>query len=184
MNSKTVDDRGDEKVEPKTPIKISLHEFTEAEAKSALKSWTDTPVFFKSGIGLFGSGTAKSWTFAILSDLRPKVHEIRRGTLELVLRTALPLRDDFSIHLDGVKLEPSKAGKGRIKKWVLGKDIVEPAKPAPADIDASEDTHQPKDSDTRFALDHKVLGRITGYAEAYKRGCSGSSLNWKKLGED
>jgi len=175
MNFKSVDERGDEEVEPKTPIKISLHELTEAEAKTALKRWTDTPAFSKSGIGLFGSGAAKSWTFAILSDLKDKVHEIRRGTLEWVLRTALPLRDDFSIHLDGVKLEPSKAGKGRIKKWVLGKDIVELAKPAPADIEATEDLHQPKDSETRFALEYKVLGRITGYAEAYKDLLTGKS---------
>jgi len=175
MNFKSVDDRGDEEVEPKTPIKISLHELTEAEAKTALKRWTDAPAFSKSGINLFGSGAAKSWTFAILSDLKDKVHEIRRGTLEWVLRTALPLRDDFSIHLDGVKLEPSKAGKGRIKKWVLGKDIVELAKPAPSEIDATEDKHQPKDSDTRFALEYKVLGRITGYAEAYKDLLTGKS---------
>ena len=175
MNFKTVDDRGDEEIEPKTPIKISLHELTEAEAKSALKRWMDTPAFSKSGIALFGHKSAQSWTFAILSDLKDKVHEIRRGTLEWVLRTALPLRDDFSIHLDGVKLEPSKAGKGRIKKWVLGKDIVDLPKPAPDEIDATEDAGQPKDSETRFALEYKALGRITGYAEAYKELLTGKS---------
>jgi hypothetical protein len=168
MNFKAVDDRGEEEVEPKTPIKISLHELSETEARDALKEWTDTPAFLKSGLKLFGPGAAKSWTFAILSDLKDKVHEIRRGTLEWVLRTALPLRDDFSIHLDGVKLEPSKAGKGRIKKWVLGKDIDELAKPAPDEIYATEDKDQPKDSEIRFALEDKAIGRITGYAEAYR----------------
>jgi hypothetical protein len=175
MNFKTVDERGDEEVEPKTPIKISLHELSEAEAKDALKQWTDTPTFAKSGVKLFGPGAAKSWTFAILSDLKDKVHEIRRGTLEWVLRTALPLRDDFSIHLDGAKLEPSKAGKGRIKKWVLGKDIDKLDKPAPDEIDATEDKDQPKDSETRFALEYKALGRITGYAEAYRDLLTGKS---------
>ena len=81
------------------------------------------------------------------------MHEIRRGQLEWVLRTALPLRDDFAIHLDGTKLEPSKAGKGRLKKWILGKDIEELPKPAPDEIDATEDKNQPTDSDTRFALE-------------------------------
>ena len=118
---------------------------------------------------------AKSWTFAILSDLKDKVHEIRRGTLEWVLRTALPLRDDFSIHLDGAKLEPSKTGKGRIKKWVLGKDIDKLDKPAPDEIDATEDKDQPKDSDARYALEYKALGRITGYAEAYRDLLTGKS---------
>lgn len=168
MNFKIVDERGEEEVEPKTPIRISLHELSEAEAKAAIKQWTDTPAFSKSGLKLFGAGSAKSWTFAILSDLKDKVHEIRRGTLEWVLRTALPLRDDFSIHLDGVKLEPSKAARGRIKKWILGKDITELPKPAPDEIDASEDKAQAADSDTRFALEYKPIGRITGYAEAYR----------------
>ena len=110
----------------------------------------------------------QSWTFAILSDLKDKVHEIRRGKLEWILRTALPLRDDFAIYLDGAKLEPSKAGKGRLKKWILGKDIDELPKPAPDDIEATEDKNQPKDSETRFALEHEAVGRITGYAEAYR----------------
>lgn len=175
MNFKTVDDRGEEEVEPKTPIKISLNELSETEAKYALKDWTDTLAFSKTGIKLFGSGAAKSWTFAILSDLKDKVHEIRRGTLEWVLRTALPLRDDFSIYLDGNKLEPSKAGKGRIKKWILGKDIDELPKPAPDEIEATEDKDQPKDSETRFALEHKPIGRITGYAEAYRDLLTGKS---------
>lgn len=174
MNFKTVDDRGEEEVEPKNPIKISLRELSEADAKEALKDWLNTPNFSKSEIKLFGPGAAKSWTFAVLSDLKDKVHEIRRGTLEWVLRTALPLRDDFSIHLDGVKLEPSKALKGRIKKWILGKDITGLSKPAPDDIEASEDKNQPEDSPTRFALEHESVGRITGYAEAYKDLLTGS----------
>src|SRR5713101_4538197 len=54
MNYKTVDDRGDEEVEPKTPIKISLHELSETEAKDALKEWMDTAAFSKFGLKLFG----------------------------------------------------------------------------------------------------------------------------------
>ncbi len=175
MNFKFVDDRGDEEVEPKAPIRISLHELTESQAKEALKEWTETTAFSKSGIKLFGLGAVKAWTFAILSDLKEKVHEIRRGTLEWVLRTALPLRDDFSIHLDGIKLEPSKAGKGRLKKWIIGKDIDELPKPAPDEIEATEDEDQPKGSERRFALEHPAIGRITGYAEAYRDLLTGKS---------
>jgi len=175
MNFKIVDDRGDEEVEPKTPIKISLRELTENQAKDALADWTSVPAFQKSGLKLFGPGSARSWTFAILSDLKEKVHEIRRGTLEWVLRTALPLRDDFLIYLDGSRLEPSKAGKGRLKKWVLGKDIDELPKPAPDEMEATEDENQPQNSETRFALEHKAIGRITGYAEAYRDLLTGKS---------
>lgn len=175
MNFKTVDKRGEEEVEPKTPIKISLRELTENQAKKALKDWTGATAFQKCGLRLFGTGAAKSWTFAILSDLKDKVHEIRRGRVEWVLRTALPLRDDFSIFLDGAKLESSKAGKGLLKTWILGKDIDALPKPAPDDIEATEDKNQPKDSETRFALKNKAVGRITGYAEVYRDLLTGKS---------
>ena len=137
--------------------------------------WTETVPFRKSGLRLFGADAPKSWTFAILSDLKEKVHEIRPGKLTWVLRTALPLRDDFAIFLDGAKLESSKMGKGRIKKWILGKDIKELSKPAPDEIDTIEDKNQPIHSETRFALRHKNLGRITGYAEIYRDALKGKS---------
>lgn len=175
MNFKAVDDRGSEEVEPTTPITISLRELTEDQAKEALKEWIDAAAFKKCGLRLFGKSAGSSWTFAILSDLKGKVHEIRRGRLEWVLRTALPLRDDFAIYLNGVKLESSKAGKGRLKKWILGKEIDTLPKPAPSEIEATEDVSQPKDSETRYALEHKAVGRITGYAEIYRDLLTGKS---------
>lgn len=175
MNFKTVDDRGDQEVEAKAPIKIGLRELTEDQAKQALNGWLATPAFRKCGIRLFGANPAPSWTFAILSDLKDKVHEIRRPRLQWVLRTALPLRDDLAINLDGAELEPSKAAKGRLKKWILGKDIDELPKPAPDEIDASEDENELDDSHKRFGLTHSVIGRITGYAEAYKSLLTGKS---------
>lgn len=178
MDYARIDKRTKGGLEPKTPIEIALRELTESEAKEALAPWTDTNAFKNSNFKLFGKGTPTSWTFAVLSDLKEKVHEIRRGTLEWVLRTALPLRDDFAIYLDGKKLEPSKAGKGRLKRWVLGKDIKKLPKPASDDLEAREDENQPVESETRFGLDHKDLGRITGYAEAYKDMLTGKSDEW------
>jgi hypothetical protein len=175
MDFKVVDDRGEEEVEPRTPVRIALRQLTESEAKEILKPWTETAAFRRSEFKLFGTGAADSWTFAILSDLKDKVHEIRRGRLEWVLRTALPLRDDFAIYLDGAKLEPSKAGKGRIKKWTLGKDITDLPKPAPKGIEAAEDKNQPADSEKRFGLQHPAVGRITGYAEVYRDLLTGKS---------
>jgi hypothetical protein len=175
MNFKDVDDRGDEEIEPKTPIRIGLRNLTEDQAKEALKSWTDTNTFKNCGFKLFGSGASKSWTFAILSDLKPKVNQIEPGRLEWVLRTALPLRDDFAIYLNGSKLEPSKIGKGRLKKWVLGKDLVDLPKPADNQTEPTEDLNEPAGSDKRFGLTHELLGRITGYAEAYKELLTGKS---------
>jgi hypothetical protein len=172
MDFQMVDARGDEEAEPRTPIKISLLELSVTEAKQALKKWTKS--FEKCEINLFGMGAEKSWTFAILSDLKEKVHEIRHKKLEWVLRTALPLRDDFAIYLNSEKLTSSKEGKGLLKRWILGKDIDELPKPAPDEIDANEDKGQPKDSKTRYALYHEEVGRITGYAEGYRDLLTGS----------
>lgn len=175
MDYKKADERGEEELEAKTPIKIGLRELSEEEAKHALAAWTGTTAFKESRFKLFGKGAAPSWTFAIMSSLKPKVHEIIRGVLQWVLRTALPLRDDFAIYLDGTKLESSKAGKGVLKRWVLGKDIDDLPKPAPKDIVAGEDKDQPADSPTRYGLEHADLGRITGYAEVYKDLLTGKS---------
>lgn len=175
MDFREVDKRGEEEMEPKTPIKISLHELTEVQAEATVKAWTESPTYKECKLKMFGEGAATSWTFAILSDLKDKVHEIRPGMLAWVLRTALPLRDDFSVYLDGKKLEPSKEGKGRVSRWVLGKDIKELPKPAPDEIEVSKDKSEPKDSPKRFGLIHKDLGRITGYAEIYKDLLTGKS---------
>ena len=110
-----------------------------------------------------------------MSDLKPKVQQIERGRLEWVLRTALPLRDDFAIYYNGTKLESSKTSKGRLKKWVLGNDIIELPKPADDQIEANEDLNEDAASTKRFGLTHPVLGRITGYAEAYKDLLTGKS---------
>lgn len=175
MNFKDVDERGEEEVEPKSPIRITLRELTEDQAKLALKNWTDAATFQKSGFKLFGTGSSSSWTFAILSDLKAKVHQIERGRLQWVLRTALPLRDDFEVYFNGNKLEPSKASKGRLKKWILGSDITDLPKPAENQTTPEEDKNQENDSAKRFGLTHSILGRITGYAEAYKDLLTGKS---------
>jgi hypothetical protein len=110
-----------------------------------------------------------------MSSLKPKVHEIKPGVLEWVLRTALPLRPDFGIWLNGKKLEPSKQGKGLLKKWILGQDLIQLPKPSPKDLSPREDTNVDESSEHRFGLDVPLLGRITGYAEVYKDLLTGKS---------
>src|SRR6266545_1120213 len=175
MAFSAIDKRVEREIEPKTPIKIPLRELSESEAKEALKVWTETPAFKAMGMPLFGKGAPPSWTVAIMSALKEKAHEIRPGMLEWVLRTALPLRPDFEIWLNGKGLEPSKQGKGLIKTWVLGKDITELPKPGPKEASPSEDERVPPTSEHRFGLDVPGLGRITGYAEEYEDLLTGKS---------
>ncbi len=174
MNFSSIDKRVDQEVEPKTPIKIPLRELTESQAKEALRSWTDTAAFKSAAFTLFGRGAPEAWTVAILSSLKPKVHEVKPGMLDWVLRTALPLRPDFAIWLNGKRLKPSKEGKGVLRTWVLGKDLVDLPRPGPKGVTATEDKSVPPDNEARFGLEVPVLGRLTGYAEAYKDLLTGS----------
>ena len=161
-------DRRVRDVEPKAPIKIALRELTAAQAREAVKPWTQTAAFKAAKVVLFGKKSPSSWTISIMSSLKPKVHEIKPGILRWILRTALPLRPDFGIWLDGKQLTPSKKGKGLLKSWVLGKDLVKLPKPSPKEITTLEDRSVAASSGHRFGLNVPGLGRITGYAEAYK----------------
>jgi len=175
MDYGAIDRRVDREVEPQVPIRIAVRELTVGQAKAALKPWSETKSFKSAAVALFGKAAPPSWTIAIMSSLKPKVHEIKPGTLEWVLRTALPLRPDFEIWLNGKKLTPSKQDKGILQKWRLGKDITALPKPAPKGISAQEDTDVSKTSEYRYGLDIPDLGRITGHAEAYADLLTGKS---------
>lgn len=175
MNYETIKKRVDQELEPKTPIKLALRELTETQAKQAAEPWTGTAAFKAAEIVLFGQSSPSAWTLSIMSSLKPKVHEIKTGTLGWVLRTALPLRPDFGIWLNGQALESSKEGKGLLQRWVIGKDLVKLPKPSPKPVTASEDLNVTASSEHRFGLDVPGLGRISGYAEAYKDLLTGKS---------
>ena len=83
MDFTAVDNRGDEEIEPKSPIKISLRELTEAEAKAALAAWTSTPAFKACGLKLFGKGALE------YLDLRDHVGPQRQGSGDRTRQIAL-----------------------------------------------------------------------------------------------
>ena len=175
MDYNRIDRRVEGDVEPKAPIKIALRELTFAQAKRAVKPWTESEAFKATNMVLFGKGSPPSWTVSIMSSLKDKVHEIKPGTLRWVLSTALPLRPDFGIWLNGKRLVASKEGKGLLRTWVLGKDLVDLPRPSPNGITLAEDKTAAPDGDRRFGLDVPNLGRITGYAEAYEDLLTGKS---------
>ena len=175
MDFSAIDKRIEKEVETKAPIRIPLRELGESQARIAVKRWAESRAFKSGRMPLFGKGAPASWTVAVMSSLKPKVHEIRPGILEWVLRTALPLRPDFAIWLGGKKLEPSKRGKGLLKRWVLGKDLVDLPKPSPKGVLATEDAKRDDVDDKKFGLDIPDLGLVSGYAEAYKDLLTGKS---------
>ena len=173
MDYRMIDRRVNDGIEPKKPITIDLLDLTAEQAKHAVRQWTETVEFKSTRIPLFGESSPASWTVSIMSDLKPKVKEIKSGRLEWVLRTALPLRPDFAIWLNGKELESSKEGKGLLKKWIIGKDLVDLPTPAPRDSTISENRNLHENDVHRFGLDVPDLGRVTGYVEAYEDLLSG-----------
>jgi len=167
MDYDAIDQHRHNEVQAKAPIRIALRELTAKEAEKAVGPWTGLKTFQAGKMPLFGKSAPKSWTVAVMSSLKPKVHELRPGTLDWVLRTALPLRDDFQIHLNGVGLESPKTDKGRIKRWILGKDLDKLPKPCPKDLEARTERALPEKDPGKYSLYQPLLGTMTGYAEAY-----------------
>lgn len=169
MDYSIIDKRVDNGVEPKKPLKIDLFELTAKQAKQAISQWAESKAFKMAKMPLFGKDSPKSWTVSIMSDLKAKVHEIRPGKLEWILRTALPLRPDFAIWLTGKELESSKKDKDLLEKWTIGKNLPDLQRPAPKGITRSEDKNLPADNMHHFGLHVHEIGRVTGYVEVYKK---------------
>ena len=146
-------------------VDLALRELTEGQARVALATVIVGTKPGYAAIELFGKGSARGWTVAIMSGLKPLADEIKKGRLSWVLRTAMPLRDDFQLYLDGDVQPPSKTDTPPLKRWVLGKDLTQLSTPAPDDLESAElDSGPPQ---LRYGLFHPKLRRITGYAEVY-----------------
>jgi hypothetical protein len=154
----------DEKVE------IPLRTLDESEAREILRPWTTSSRPGYKALKLFGKDAKESWTVAIMSGMTAMGKKLQRGRLNWILRTAMPLRDDFKLYLNGEKLESSKIELPLIQKWIIGKDINEKklSKPCPEGLVQTEDENESEGSVYRYGLSHERLGRITGYVELYE----------------
>ena len=65
------------------------------------------PVLEALGLNEADLTTGSSWTLVILEDLKPSVN-IHMGRLKWVLQTAMPLRVDFQVQLNGATIESAK----------------------------------------------------------------------------
>lgn len=177
MDFGAINNRAAGEVEGEQPITIPLRRLTAGQARQAVDMWAGSAAFQKGNMPLFGAGSSASWTVSVMSNLKPMAADIRAGRLRWILRTALPLRPDFNVWLDGEKLGPSKAEREPFRRWIIGKDIVELGRDAPG-ATKSTDRGASRTSEHRFGLDVEGLGRITGYAEAYDDALTGKSDEW------
>jgi len=163
-----IENQKDEGVFNEETIQLPLRELTEDEAKRTLHPWiTGTKPAYQA-LRLFEDDACDSWTVAIMSGLTEMGKKVQRGRLKWILRTAMPLRDDFTLYLDGELVEPAQINLPIIRRWVIGKDITTLSKPCPRGFTATEEEAVSPDSIQRYGLSHEELGRITGYVELYE----------------
>lgn len=147
-------------------MELPLRELSEEEARDSLPVSLKGKTTGHLAIPLFGPNAAETWTVALLSDLKGMARELKKGRLQWVLRTAMPLHPDFNLFLNGNPVPSAKLDIPLEKEWVLGKDMVTLKDPAPDDIEPS---YLPiAGPDHEFGLWQPQLGRITGIVQLYK----------------
>lgn len=149
------------------PVLLPLRELTEEEAFEAVRPWMSDDTG-RDNLALFGVHAEDSWTVAIITELKRMAIELSAGRLRWVLSTAMPLRDDFSLYLNGQKVVASKASAKQVGKWVLGKDVTTIPNPAPNELDTDVDEKVRAEEYRHYLLVDKSLGPISGYLELYK----------------
>jgi len=152
-------------------VNLPIRNLRPDEAERIIDNWRMDAGADIKNIKLFGGDSTSSWTVAIMSDLKDAGKNVQFGRLRWVLRTAMPLRDDFKLYLNGELLSPSKINIPRIKKWVIGKDITEEKTPALDKDDFWASKGQSKNQ--LCSLNHKILDKVTGYVELYEDELSG-----------
>ncbi|HPM09276.1 MAG TPA: ATP-binding protein [Paludibacter sp.] len=100
---------------------IDKREVSEQEAKSVIDFYCGSSNLH---MKLFGCNSEESWTFSLLTGLKPKATEIKIGRLKWILKTALPLNPQFNLFLNDEAIESSKISIPILKTWVIGEDDI------------------------------------------------------------
>ncbi len=101
-------------------IKLEEKELSLDEVKTILTPLVKRGEQDLTSFQLWGDKAEKTWTFAILSDLKPKSTEIKDGRLKWVLSTALPLNPAFNLMFNAGTIASSKETVEPWKTWVFG----------------------------------------------------------------
>lgn len=88
--------------------------------KSLLQKPYIKDVLDAAGIDFTTLVSKKSWTLAVLEELKPKARKIKMGTLHWVLSTAMPLQADFDLFLNRTQITSSKESHDKIVTFELG----------------------------------------------------------------
>ena len=115
------DVKGQHQSDASGSVRVSLREVNETQAKSILAEIEDRdPAAWK--LMFDGEQQHPTWTAAALSDFKGLYRKLSTGRLRWVLSTGLPLHADFSIRLNGKRVQSSKEKLPEIKTIILGGD--------------------------------------------------------------
>lgn len=134
-------------------------ELSDAEAKALITPFLKSNINNNLPFNLFGDDSEPSWTFTVMSSLKPKSTEIKEGRLRWILKTALPLNPNFNLYYNGSRIESSKIQIPLIQKWVIGQDDET------ADRIGDCVSYQDQNS---FYIDFPSLKRVHGTCELYE----------------
>lgn len=163
--------------EERETVVLPLRELSAEEATEALAPWLSGSGPGYDELELFGPDAPDTWTAAVMTDLKPMAAQLRLGTLRWVLRTAMPLRDDFRLFLNGQAVRPAALDRERVGHWRLGAELTELPKPASDELEAVADPNEPEDSIHHYGLTHPELGRVTGYLEVFEDALTGKKAD-------
>ena len=104
------------------PVPVALVEIDEDTARAHLKEIEERdPEAWR--MMFHESERRESWTAAALSDFKDLYNRLQTGRLRWVLSTGLPLVSDFSMWLNGDKVQSSKANLEPIKTIAINEEI-------------------------------------------------------------
>jgi hypothetical protein len=142
-----------------------VRQMSAKEAQKALGAEVSGDGVGYGAIQLFGSSAAKSWTIAVLKELRPKMAELlKQGTTRWVLSTAMPLQSGFTLYLDGIPIESSKQRVKVVDTWRLGETFTPPID----DVVTYSDPKAAANDESRVGLVHPLLGRVYGTFDLFE----------------
>lgn len=144
----------------KNGLSLDEREIDESTAKELLNSYIKNYNNGNLEISLFGSRAEKTWTFSLLTDLKPKAQEISEGRLKWILRTALPLNPHFNLYYNGAKIDSSKIDIPILKEWVIGKNDVTAEK--------MKNTQCRETKNKEYCVDFENLKGVSGTFTLYK----------------
>ena len=87
-----------------SPVELSVQEIIDWNTFSNQTIFKTACSLIGINPGMLSTAKNKSWTFAILEDLKPKAQSIQQSRLKWVLSTAMPLQNNFLLFLNGEQI--------------------------------------------------------------------------------